>query len=128
MINEKSIEETVSTVVKAAESIIQNMEMGSRLTTKEFVTRIVGETDVPVAIATGLTALVVKNCDGVFQRSGRGGGIFRVEPKMSNENKISAIASALGSSNSSQKDEEYKDSMDDDEEYFDSNEAKEDLS
>lgn len=81
MINEKNMNETISTVIKAAETIIENMEVGSRYTNQEFVGQIVGETQVPVAIASGMTALIVSNCDMVKQRAGRGGGIFRIDPK-----------------------------------------------
>ncbi len=78
MINYKSIDETVSTVGKVAESIIENMAVGSRFTTKEFVDQVVEETHVAVAVAAGVTALVVNNCDSVKPRAGRGGGIFKV--------------------------------------------------
>lgn len=77
MINEKNIEKTISTVIKAAETIVGNMEEGSRLTTKEFVDQIAAETEVPNNVAVGLTSLIVKNCDEIEQRAGRSGGIFK---------------------------------------------------
>lgn len=77
MINEKIIGETVSNVIKAVDGIAVNMKGGERFTTAEFVGKVVDETNVPVVIATGLTSLCVKNCDYLFQRSGRNGGIFK---------------------------------------------------
>ncbi len=79
MINNQKIEETVSNIIKAAESIVDRMEGGSRLTTKQFASSLVEETGVPVGIATGLTALIVKNCDDVEHRVGRSGGIFKIK-------------------------------------------------
>lgn len=97
MINERNIEETVSTVTKVAESIIENMPIGTRFTTKQFIERVVEETHVPVAIAAGITALVVNNCDNVKPRAGRNGGIFRVASTTVSQKDISAAASALAS-------------------------------
>jgi hypothetical protein len=95
MINEKNIAETISTVSKVAESIIENMEVGSRFTTKDFVDQIVEETHVPVSVAAGITALIVNNCDSVKPRAGRGGGIFKIDPKIDSAKNIAAIASAV---------------------------------
>lgn len=96
MINNKNITETVSNVTRVAESIIDNMPVGSRFTTKEFVTQVVQETQVAVAIAAGVTALVVNNCDSVKPRAGRGGGIFKIASSGSVSSKnIAAVASAL---------------------------------
>lgn len=80
MINDKNIADTVQTVRNVAESIINNMAVGSRFTTKEFVDHVVEETHVPVAVAAGVSALVVTNCDAVKARAGRGGGIFKIAP------------------------------------------------
>jgi hypothetical protein len=80
MINEKNIADTVSSVTRVAESIIENMPVGSRFTTKEFIDQVVEETHVAVAVAAGVTALVVNNCDCVKPRAGRGGGIFKIVP------------------------------------------------
>ena len=77
MINDKNINTTVSNVSKCVEDIVDGMREGERLTTKMFIKKVVDETNVPVAIATGLTSLCVKNCSDVFQRSGRDGGIYK---------------------------------------------------
>jgi hypothetical protein len=77
MINDKNINTTVSNISKCIENIVDGMGEGERLTTKAFIKKVVDETNVPVAIATGLTSLCVKNCNNVFQRSGRDGGIYK---------------------------------------------------
>lgn len=96
MINAKNIEDTVSTITKSAETIIEGMPDGSRFTTKDFVKQIVDETNIPVAIVTGITSLIINNCPSVKQRAGRSGGIFKLASEANSLNKkMSAVAASI---------------------------------
>jgi hypothetical protein len=82
MLNNQNINDTISKAIKCAESIIDDMPVGSRLTTKEIVSKIVFGTDIPVSVATGMTALIVSNCNRLKMRAGRNGGAYKLAESM----------------------------------------------